>query len=122
MILRARTLITNVGTPIEDGAVVVAGNRIAAVGPFAEIHAAHGGEVIDLGAHILMPGLVNAHCHLDYTMMRRAISPQRSFTEWIIRINALKRSLDDADYREAIAKGFAELRQWGTTTDRKSVV
>ena len=116
MILRARTLITNTGAPIENGAVAVAGNRIAAVGPFAEIHATHDGEVIDLGGQVLMPGLVNAHCHLDYTMMRRAISPQRSFTEWIIRINALKRSLDDADYREAIAKGFAELRQWGTTT------
>jgi cytosine/adenosine deaminase-related metal-dependent hydrolase len=63
-----------------------------------------------------MPGLVNAHCHLDYTMMRRAINPQRTFTEWIIRINALKRSLDNNDYRTAIAKGFSELKQWGTTT------
>jgi cytosine/adenosine deaminase-related metal-dependent hydrolase len=72
--------------------------------------------VIDLGERVLMPGLVNAHCHLDYTMMRRSIQPQRSFTEWIRRINALKRSLGSEDYRAAISKGFAELRQWGTTT------
>ncbi len=116
MILRARTVITNTGTPIENGAVAVAKNRFVAAGGFDEIRAMHTGEVIDLGEQVLMPGLVNAHCHLDYTMMRRAINPQRSFTEWILRINALKRSLDNDDYRAAIAKGFAELKQWGTTT------
>lgn len=116
MILRARTVITNTGTPIEDGAVAVVENRIVAAGSFDEIRAAHAGEVTDLGGQVLMPGLVNAHCHLDYTMMRRAINPQRSFTEWILRINSLKRSLDNNDYRAAIAKGFAELKQWGTTT------
>lgn len=116
MILRARTVITNTGAPIENGAVAIVGNRIAAVGGFDEIRAAYDGETTDLGEQVLMPGLVNAHCHLDYTMMRRAINPQRTFTEWIIRINALKRSLDNNDYRDAIAKGFAELKQWGTTT------
>jgi cytosine/adenosine deaminase-related metal-dependent hydrolase len=116
MILRARTVITNTGAPIEDGAVAIVGNRIAAVGGFDEIRAAYDGETTDLGEQVLMPGLVNAHCHLDYTMMRRAINPQRTFTEWIIRINALKRSLDNNDYRTAIAKGFSELKQWGTTT------
>jgi cytosine/adenosine deaminase-related metal-dependent hydrolase len=116
MILRARTVITNTGGPIENGAVAIVGNRIAAVGDFDEIRAAYDGETTDLGQQVLMPGLVNAHCHLDYTMMRRAINPQRTFTEWIIRINALKRSLDNNDYRTAIAKGFAELKQWGTTT------
>ena len=116
MILRARTVITNTGTPIDNGAVAVVENRIVAVGRFDEIRAMHAGEGIDLGEQVLMPGLVNAHCHLDYTMMRRAINPQRSFTEWIVRINALKRSLDNYDYRTAIAKGFAELKQWGTTT------
>ena len=116
MILRARTVITNTGGPIEDGAVAIVGNRIAAVGGFDEIRAAYYGETTDLGEQVLMPGLVNAHCHLDYTMMRRAINPQRTFTEWIIRINALKRSLDNNDYRAAIAKGFSELKQWGTTT------
>ena len=116
MILRARAVIPISAAPIHDGAVVVSGSTITAVGPFAEIRAAHSGEVTDLGERILMPGLVNAHCHLDYTMMRRAIQPQRSFTEWIGRINALKRSLGPEDYRAAIVRGFAELQRWGTTS------
>ena len=116
MILRARTVVPVSHVPIEDGAVVVSRNTITAAGPFAEIRAAYPGEVIDLGERVLLPGLVNAHCHLDYTMMRRAIQPQRSFTEWVQRINALKRSLGTDDYRAAVAKGFAELQKWGTTT------
>ena len=116
MILRARTVVPVSHVPIEDGAVVVSGNTITAVGPFAEIRAAHPGEVTDLGERVLLPGLVNAHCHLDYTMMRRAIQPQRSFTEWIGRINALKRCLGPDDYRAAIVRGFSELQRSGTTT------
>ncbi len=116
MILRARTVLPISAPPIEDGAVVIAGNSIAAVGKFSDIRAAHPGEVTDLGEQVLMPGLINAHCHLDYTMMRRSIQPQRSFTEWVRRINALKRSLSSDDYRAAIERGFTELRKWGTTT------
>ena len=115
LLLRARHLLPISAEPIDDAGVLVAGNRIEAVGPFDELRAAHSGEVHDLGEMVLLPGLVNAHCHLDYTMMRRSISPQRTFTEWIRRINALKRSLDNADYAAAIAHGFEELRMYGTT-------
>jgi cytosine/adenosine deaminase-related metal-dependent hydrolase len=115
MIIRARTVVTMDGPPIENGAVATEGNRIQAVGPFADLKQL-GGEVLDLGEQILLPGLINAHCHLDYTMMRRAIAAPKSFTAWVQRINALKRSLDSEDYLKAIARGFAELQQWGTTS------
>jgi cytosine/adenosine deaminase-related metal-dependent hydrolase len=116
MILRARIVLPVEGAPIEDGAVAISDNTIADVGRFEDVRARLPGEVIDLGSQVLMPGLVNAHCHLDFSTLRRAIQPQRSFTEWIQRINAIKRSLGPDDYREAIARGFAELRRWGTTT------
>src|SRR5262245_10911675 len=116
MILRARHVLPVSAPPIENGAVAVADNSIVAVGPFDEIRRHHADEVTDLGDSILLPGLVNAHCHLDYSMLRMAISPQRSFTEWIRRINAMKRLLDVDDYRAAITAGFAELRRFGTTT------
>jgi cytosine/adenosine deaminase-related metal-dependent hydrolase len=116
IILRSRWLLPISSPPIENGAVVVDGDRITAVGNWDDLRSTHSGEVLDLGEQVLMPGLVNAHCHLDYTMMRRAIGPQRSFTEWILRINSLKRCLSDDEYLRAIARGFTELRKWGTTT------
>ena len=101
--------------PIDNGAVVVKNDRVTAVGPAPQILASHSGQVTDLGEVILLPGLINSHCHLDYTMMRHAILPPQSFTAWIQRINAVKRSLDSQDYLTSIQQGFAELQRWGTT-------
>ncbi|MBV9659009.1 MAG: amidohydrolase family protein [Verrucomicrobia bacterium] len=117
MLYRARTLVTMTTPPVTDGAVVVRGDSIAAACGWKEVRREFGSEdVVDLGERILLPGLINAHCHLDYSTMRNAIGPQRSFTEWIGRINALKRELDADDYLKAIAAGFREARRWGTTT------
>jgi cytosine/adenosine deaminase-related metal-dependent hydrolase len=116
MIVRARTVVTMDGPPIENGAVAIEDNRIVAVGTMPDLHWVTDGPVIDLGEQVLLPGLINAHCHLDYTMMRQAISAPKSFTAWVQRINALKRSLDDDDYLAAVQRGFTELRKWGTTS------
>ena len=116
MILRARTVVPMTGPPIDNGAVVVKGSRIRAAGTLPEVAAHYTGAIVDLGEQVLMPGLINAHCHLDFSMLRYAIQPQRGFTAWVQRLNALKCSLEDEDYLKAIQRGFAELRSWGTTT------
>jgi cytosine/adenosine deaminase-related metal-dependent hydrolase len=116
MIIRARTVVTMDGPPIENGAVAVEDGRIVAVGTVPDLQWVSDGPVIDLGEQVLLPGLINAHCHLDYTMMRGAISRPKSFTSWVQRINALKRSLDNDDYLTAVQRGFSELRKWGTTS------
>ena len=116
MIIRARVVAPMTGEPIDDGAVVVEGNKIAGVGRFADVHRSSSGEVLDLGEQILLPGLINAHCHLDYTMLRGKIGPQQSFADWIVAINAAKAALSETDYVKSITAGLAEARQYGTTT------
>ncbi len=117
MILRARTVVTMDGPPIENGAVMISGNRIVDIGKFPEISARHSGqELVDLGEQALLPGLINAHCHLDYTCLRGKIPPQKSFADWIRAINAEKEDLLPRDYLASIAEGFAEAKRFGTTT------
>jgi cytosine/adenosine deaminase-related metal-dependent hydrolase len=116
MIIRARTVVPMEGEPIHDGAVAVSGGKITDVSRFHEVRQRQSGELLDLGEQILMPGLINAHCHLDYTMLRGTISPQRSFSDWIQAINAEKAKLTDQDYIDSIHAGFAEARSFGTTT------
>ena len=116
MIVRASAVVTMDGPLIKNGAVAIEGNRIVAVGTMPDLAWISEGPVIDLGDCALLPGLINAHCHLDYSMMRNAISPPKSFTAWVRRINALKRSLDSDEYLAAIQRGFIELRRWGTTS------
>jgi aminodeoxyfutalosine deaminase len=113
---RCRTLVTMEGSPINDGAFVVDGPRFVRTGSASEIRRTHPGEVIDLGEVAVLPGLINAHCHLDYTLMRGAILPAKSFSRWVSRINALKRSLTDNDYLLATQLGLEELRKSGVTT------
>jgi cytosine/adenosine deaminase-related metal-dependent hydrolase len=116
MIIRSRTVVPMEGDPIDDGAVVVSGEKIADVGRFDEVRQRHSGDVLDLGEQILMPGLINGHCHLDYTMMRGTIPPSRSFSDWIQAINAEKAKLTEQDYIDSIHAGFAEAKRFGTTT------
>ncbi|HAK06664.1 MAG TPA: hypothetical protein DCO65_05260, partial [Spartobacteria bacterium] len=91
-------------------------NRIYDVGPFGEIKARNSGEIVDLGEQALLPGLINAHCHLDYTCLRGKIPPQKSFADWIRAINAAKVRLSEEDYVASINEGFAEAKRFGTTT------
>src|SRR5436189_1986791 len=116
MIVRARTVVTMDGAPIENGAVVVSGNRIVDVGKFDELKTRNAGQVVDLGEQALLPRLINAHCHLDYTCLRGKIPPPKSFTEWIRAINAEKANLSPEDYVRSIKEGFAEAKRFGTTT------
>src|SRR5213594_3439628 len=117
MILRARVVVTMDGAPIENGAVAISGNRIIDVGKFPEVTATrNAGEIVDLGEQALLPELINAHCHLDYTCLRGKIPPQKSFADWIRAINAEKATLSPKDYLASINEGFAEAKGFGTTT------
>ena len=93
MIVRARTVVTMDGPPIDNGAAAIAGEKIVAVGAWPSVRSQGDGELVDLGECALLPGLINAHCHLDYTCLRGAIPRQASFTDWIRAINSAKASL-----------------------------
>ena len=51
---------------IEDGALVVRGNRIEAVGPRGEVDVPADAEVFDVSGHTIMPGLVDVHAHAGH--------------------------------------------------------
>ena len=116
MIIRARTVVTMDAAPIDNGAVAVSEGRIVDVGKFDELKTRNAGQIIDLGEQALLPGLINAHCHLDYTCLRGKIPPQRTFADWICAINAEKARLSPKDYLSSINEGFAEAKRFGTTT------
>jgi cytosine/adenosine deaminase-related metal-dependent hydrolase len=116
MIIRARVVVTMDGPPIANGAVAIRGNRIAEVGRWEDLRRGDAGEVVDVGECALLPGLINAHCHLDYTNLRGSIPRGKSFPDWIRAINERKASWGDTDYARSIDAGFAEAARFGTTT------
>ena len=70
-------------TEISKGAVAVRKDSITAVGPASEFSDWSASRVIDAGGGIIMPGLINAHAHLDLSMFEGDGRPSR-FVDWII--------------------------------------
>jgi cytosine/adenosine deaminase-related metal-dependent hydrolase len=101
---------------LENGSVLVVGHRIAAVQPASNRPVPVPHDVIDLGDSILMPGLINAHCHLDYTDMAGMIPPQKAFTDWIKLILAAKAEWNYSEFAASWLNGAAMLLRSGTTT------
>ena len=116
MILRARVVLPLSQPPIENGAVVILGNKIRSVGAWKNLRAPANEQVFDLGDAILLPGLINAHCHLDYTDMAGQLPPPKKFTDWIGSITAAKTGWSYSDYAHSWLHGAHMLRRTGTTT------
>lgn len=116
MILRARVVLSLTRPPIQDGAVLIYGNRVARVGRWKDLSGDTRDEVFDLGDTVLLPGLVNAHCHLDYTDMAGQFPPQKSFTDWIKLITTAKSEWNYSEFAESWLNGARMLVRTGTTT------
>lgn len=117
MLLRARFVLPVSSEAIEDGAVVVRSGRIHAVGPHARLASAHPGErQRDLGDAILFPGFVNAHSHLEITLLRGLVD-DLPFFPWLRRLVELKADglkVDESVFYSLL--GAAEMIRGGTTT------
>ncbi len=116
MILRSRIVLPISRPAIENGALRISGNRISEVGRWSNLKRGAAAEVIDLGDVVLLPGLVNAHCHLDYTNMAGLLPPPRDFTGWIKALTTVKGEWGYSDCGESWLNGARMLARSGTTT------
>jgi cytosine/adenosine deaminase-related metal-dependent hydrolase len=110
--LRAAWVVPIAGPPIENGEVLVAGDRIVDVRPARPSSPKPG---LDFGDAILMPGLVNVHTHLDYTVMRGLLE-DLDFFPWIRELTARKEALTWEDWVASATWGAAEAVAGGVTT------
>lgn len=115
-LLRARVLLPISHEPIENGAVLIAGAKILKVGRWKDLKDEPRSDCTDLGEVLLLPGLVNAHCHLDYTHMAGQLPPPKRFTDWLKQITELKAGWDKTDYANSWLAGARMLLESGTTT------
>lgn len=100
---------------IADGVVVVEGDRIAWVGPAAQAPDLAQLRIVDLGVAALTPGLVNAHTHLDLTVMRGLLDGT-AFFDWIRGVVAARAQLTDDETLDSARLGAVEALEAGITT------
>lgn len=63
---------------------------------------------IDLGDRLLLPGLVNAHTHLEFSGLPQPIPHAGTFASWIRALVQWRRGQTDTDHRNAVRDGLAE--------------
>ena len=114
--LRARYVLPIAAEPIENGWVRIARGRIAGVG-----RGQPSGPVHDLGDAIIIPGLVNAHTHLEFSDLDRPLPTGGGLPAWIERVVAMRRSRaasgadEAARLRAAVASGLEQSAAVGVT-------
>src|SRR5262249_43707882 len=102
--------------PIANGAVEIRRDRIVRVGPWRDFSDTSSQQVIDLGSVALLPGLVNAHCHLDYTDLAGEFLSPKHFSDWLKVIVTAMGLSSHADYAASWQRGAKMLLRTGTTT------
>jgi len=112
LLIRAAAIADGYGFVVAPGAIVVCKSRIIARGSPQEIGEVPDARILDLPRSVVIPGLVNAHCHLDLT----GIGPrplEGSFVDWIKMVRQLRPRVE-ADIEAAVRKGIELSRAGGT--------
>ena len=122
MVYIASRLVVDAGATFSPGAVAVADGNVLLAGPKADVlrAAPAGFPRMEFPGAAILPGLVNAHTHLQIPRFTGdagvplPIPP--SFVDWILRVIAWKRGAAPASFGENFMAAAAEALSFGTTT------
>lgn len=111
-IYRAAWVIPVDRPPIENGAIEVHNGFVTAVRSALPHEVCH-----DLGDVAVLPGLVNAHAHLEFSLVEPPFQPAQPFTDWIRTLVAYRRQFtpDSTEPCMALNLGAIEALMSGTT-------
>jgi aminodeoxyfutalosine deaminase len=105
-LLTARHVWTAAGPLQRACGIIIQGERVFAIGDADLLKRDYPiSSIIDFGNAIVMPGLVNAHTHLELSHLRPGNAPS-SFVDWIDSVRAAQSSVVD---REAVAADSARI-------------
>nr|WP_287411775.1 amidohydrolase family protein [Pseudodesulfovibrio sp.] len=97
--------------PINDAGLLVDQGIIKEVGRYKDLSKSHSGPVMDLGDTFLVPGLINAHSHLELAHLRGTCPSGQGFVTWVEDL--LKQPIFDLD-PVALESAGQELKRSGT--------
>lgn len=143
LIIKNARIFTMTDTDYDNGFVAVRGDKIAALGPMEDCpRATADDQVIDAAGMVLMPGLVDAHCHAGMVEdalgfegddSNEASDPVTPHLRAIDGINPFDRAFEEARQfgvttvvtgpgsANVIGGQFTALKTWGRTVDKMIV-
>ena len=110
--VRARWVMSSAGTHLANGWITARNGRVEATGTGAAPT-----KTRDLGDVVVLPGLVNAHTHLELSWLDGRVPPQDSMDAWIGTMMGIRRPGPvggDAEVVSAMVDAVATMRATGT--------
>jgi cytosine/adenosine deaminase-related metal-dependent hydrolase len=117
IICTADWLLPVTSPPVARGAVAVADGVVAAAGPREAVIERFGRdaqEVRELGRAVVLPGLVNAHTHIELSWTGEAGLPRGDYTTWLRRLLELRAAEDLARAQASAEKAVKLMEARGT--------
>jgi 5-methylthioadenosine/S-adenosylhomocysteine deaminase len=100
---------------LEKGSIVLEGERISYVGPGEWLPPGPFEKTIEADRMIVIPGMVNAHCHSPANLVR-GMMPGKPLEIWRAYYRASLRDMRDEDFYASALLGGMELLKNGATT------
>jgi aminodeoxyfutalosine deaminase len=106
-------LLKNAAIHVSDSGRISHIECIGSVGSWSSTHSQ--AKVIDWGSSIIIPGLINAHVHLELTALHNKLTKFHSFTDWVSQLINSRQSWTREDFLASAAEGLRLSIASGTT-------
>jgi 5-methylthioadenosine/S-adenosylhomocysteine deaminase len=100
---------------IQDGSILIEGQRIAQVGKAADLAGAAADRVIDASEMLVTPGFVNGHMHISYAHATRGIFPDDLGPVYLPNVFKLQGAMTEEEEYYTSLLAITELLKYGTT-------
>lgn len=103
------------GPPVRGGAIRIRGSRVVAMPEGTAASRERGSQTVDLPEAVVIPGLVNAHTHLEFSDAPAPLDATGGLPAWIGRVIALRRNRGVGEVAAAVGRGLRESAASGVT-------
>ena len=100
---------------IQDGTIIVEGQRIFQVGKAAELESVVADRVIDGSEMVVTPGFCNGHMHISYAHATRGVFPDDLGSSYLPNVFKLQGEMTEEEEYYTSLLAITELLKYGTT-------
>jgi aminodeoxyfutalosine deaminase len=114
-VVHAEAVVTGDADVLRDAAVVVdERGTVIDVGPAGEVLPRHQGAAVERVHGVVLPGLVNAHTHIELSALRGQVPGGAGFVPWVEQMIGVRAEAQPEEDSDAIEHAVAELEAFGT--------
>ena len=112
-LLHADALLQGDGTTVRDAALLIEGGVVRAAGRAVDVLPATPGVAVERVGGLLLPGLVNAHTHLELSGLRGRLPVGAGFVPWLTELQRVRGDELEEERDRAIDEAISSLREAG---------